>query len=225
MNATAQTQAIVISTLIHNEDIFSLPIFEGESNISILQRVKDAGYTMGATSLRRLINGELTTTCGFILKKEEPAAQEEPKAEPVVSQDVAEQKSEEEFKPVRAPFPTAPAKRTPAPEAVTKKADAPAAPAPADGQPAADAPKSNIKSMRRGTKNDQVFKMLCNGATIKEICEELTWTEGAVSSVVYWEPNYKGYGLFKEKVDGRGLVIYLTIDGVRINESQLVYSK
>jgi hypothetical protein len=225
MNATVQTQAAnVIATLFHNEDIFSMPVFEGESNISILQRIKDAGYSMGATSLRRLMNGELAMTCGFSIKKEEPAAQEETKPEAPVEPAVEEPKVEE-FKPVRAPFPTTPAKRTPAPAPVEeKKVDAPAQEA--SSQPAADdANKPKIKAMRRGTKNDQVFKMLCAGATIKEICEALKWSEGAVSSVVYWEPNYKGYGLDKVKTDGRGLVIYLTINGERINESQLVYSK
>lgn len=88
-----------------------------------------------------------------------------------------------------------------------------------------DGQKTQVKAMRRGTKNEAVFRMLCNGATVKEIANALKWTEGAVSSVVFWEPNNKGYGLDKEKVDGRGTVNFLTIDGKRIGESELVFNK
>lgn len=228
---TNTTTQIVIGQLVHNEDIYSLPVIEGRSAVETLKLLNDAGYKMGSTSLRNLINGVVEKACGFSFIKTTEEAEvvetetQAPAVEQVVERVEAEPVESEPVVTTRHAWPTIP--RKPDPVVVEVKVSV-VEEKKAEEQPAAvEAPKvdSKVKPMRRGTKNDKIFKMLCAGATIKEICESTGWSEGAVSSVVYWEPNYKGYGLDKEKVDGRGLVIYLTIEGVRIDESKLVYNK
>lgn len=189
--------------LIHNEDVFAINI-EGKNINEILAEIKAEGYTMGATSLRKLLkSGNGATACKFTMSitEDQPTTDDAS----VVVEDATAAIADL----AQTPAPAA----NPVVEEVKPVIEA---------QPS-DAPK--IKPMRRGTKNETVFKMLCAGATIKEIMAATNWTEGGVSSVVYWDPNDKGYGLEKEKVDGRGQVIYLTIAGKRITENELVYNK
>lgn len=266
-NAAAVEQSL---TLVHTTESFSMNI-DGLDNEQIIDQLKDAGFSMGKTSLRNLLNGNVTKTCGFELvaaPKEKAAApvvetapaaapmsvadaeaaveaedaakptEVTPPAAPEVAPEVIDVEAKEVIEAVAAPsvfsmitsqlagtarapqllVVNAPAKKNDA-KTVTAVSvpNAPSAPAPigVNGKP--------IKPLRRDTKNDKIFQMLCDGATVKEISEKFGWTEGGVSSVVYWEPNDKGYGLDKEQVQGRGNVIYITIDGQRINKAQLVY--
>lgn len=78
-----------------------------------------------------------------------------------------------------------------------------------------------VKPVKKDSKTFEIFKMLCKGATVKEISDKFGWTIGAVSSVVYWEPNYKGYGLERIKKAGRGTVLFLTLGESRITPSKI----
>lgn len=178
---------------------------------------------MGKTSLRDLLTDKREIVCSFTLSKGEES--EVTSTQPVIAEVQASPVVVEEVKVVEEQ--SAPIVEEVPVSLVLKDVPAPASNPvveefKAEEVPAAEPKK--IKAMHRNTKNEAVFRMLCNGATVKEICDQLKWTEGAVSSVVYWEPNNKGYGLEREKVEGRGTILFLTIDNKRITEEDLVFS-
>ncbi|ACV50229.1 conserved hypothetical protein [Delftia phage PhiW-14] len=220
-----------INTIITNNNGFEL-IIDGLGLSQVHAALATAGIECGKTSLRKVINGA-GKACGLeriqrevvvITEVEEvkPAADvtsilkvREPRLAPMVPV------TPEQVDAVQAAVKADEAKET----KVETEGVAPSDKAETGTTETATPAAKVIKGVRRGTKNDIVFKMLCRaeGATIKEVMAECGWTEGGASSIIYWEPADKGYDLLKEKVAGRGTVIRLGINGVAITEDQIVY--
>lgn len=183
--------------LTHTADVFQIEI-SNMTAAQVCEAIAEEGYKMGSTSLRNLLSGKCKTTCGFELVEVESS---ETEAAPVII---------EEVKNIEV-APVAIEEAAPATIEVVKEVKEVAA--------------NGAKPLRRGTKTDLMFKALCKGATISELCEQFKWTVGAVSSVVYYEPKNKGYDITKEKIEGRGNVIFLTLNGTKVQEESILYTK
>ena len=182
--------------LLNKESNFQVEI-ASRSLEAIRADIVSAGFVMGTVSLKKIIEGIPTShNHGFEL-----ATINVPDSAAIVALEVAERS--------QTPKKVQPAKKAQTHEKLVAPSFGPI----------------EIKPVKKDSKTHKIFKMLCKGATVKEIADEFGWTTGAVSSVVYWEPKNKGYDLDKEKVEGRGNVLHLTLNGSRVKAKSLLYTK
>lgn len=94
--------------LIHKETGFTLNVTDMK-NADIVEALKEAGHTMGATSLRNLLKGNVTNACGFEMALEDGDIEVKAASEPEVVEEVqeaalavAEPEFDPEVKPVEA---------------------------------------------------------------------------------------------------------------------------
>lgn len=88
--------------------------------------------------------------------------------------------------------------------------------------------KLNLKSIRRGTKRSKVFELLAHpgaGITIAELMTHTGETEGSIKVIISQKAKKKGYDVLKETIDGRGIVHFLAVDGVKIAANDILYAE
>jgi hypothetical protein len=79
---------------------------------------------------------------------------------------------------------------------------------------------TKVCGVRVGSKCEQIFKLMCEGMTISE----MGMINGDIRTHAYESAKNKGYTVIKTKVEGRGTVVSLGLNGVAINASQIVYA-
>jgi hypothetical protein len=84
--------------------------------------------------------------------------------------------------------------------------------------------KAKVCGVRVGSKCEQIFKLMCEGMTISEMGMKMGMIDGDIRTHAYESTKNKGYTVIKTKVEGRGTVVSLGLNGVAINASQIVYA-
>lgn len=213
-----------VRILKHTSADFQLEV-EGKSQAAILAEIKAAGHTLGAASLRALMNGEKETAGDFTMTKGKPMAATEAATAPTGKEaaDAAKaakgKKDEPKTNPDAAFLHAGEAAalkkagKTLTPEQAKLAAEVEAAiPTKETGEgkktlrgldwskilPQEPVPVLKDSMMHR------LFVRLAqpNGATKTELMQEFNWSAGGLGGVIHWEPKAHGYFLHPEKRDG-----------------------
>lgn len=187
---------------------------EGKTQAALLTEIKAAGLTIGAGSLRSLVNGEKEEAAGF--KVEMMSRQKANKHIKVQQSDDTDSNKTEDSADTKAVAATGGTKTlTPEQAALAAQADAQHG---ATAQPVKvsraktdwEAPGASQlpqvpKGVKAGSRMEAFFKYLCTdgGVTREEILNEFKWSPGGLAGIIHWEPKAHGYFLASAKVDGK----------------------
>jgi len=210
-----------VRILKHSSADFQLEV-EGKSQAAILAEIKAAGHTLGAASLRALMNGEKETAGDFTMTKGKPVqfAPENPVStaaptgkEAAAAAKAAKANPDAAFLHAGEAAALKKAGKTLTPEQAKLAAEVEAAiPTKETGEakktlrgldwskilPQEPVPVLKDSMMHR------LFVRLAqpNGATKTELMQEFNWSAGGLGGVIHWEPKAHGYVLQTEKRDG-----------------------
>ncbi len=181
-----------MKTLIHTASQTIVEI-DDQTAQDLFDQLSADGFKIGLTSLRKLLNGQATTCCGF---------------------EVVETEDDEENTGVVADQGVV---TTPIVEVATVVDTT----APVVTETAA----VEVKAMRESSKMYKAAVKLIEGATVAELMVEFGYTEGGAGATLFCKQSgvlSKGYTFEKEKVEGRGTVLFICIDGKRLTSADQI---